>query len=324
MMTRPNPWDDITTPDTNYNVRLIGGTKAVPLYWGKNTEGQCLFVVELEGNHTEQYRKNRTDVHGIKVDLRILDVAARQGLVLTLEQHVDKDLFFGLCETLTVNLREVADSAAALSVALTHLKRWKAFLASRKVRVLSPSEIRGLYGELQFLRLLYQECLPEKAALKAWCGPSGGHQDFMFGNTAVETKVLSGRERSTLRISSEDQLEAVCDDLFLAVFHLSDLPESDRALSLNDVIKLVESELTDQSALENLFARLAAYGYVEMYEYDEPKLVVTGRRVYQVTKDFPRIIRSELSDGLARVSYEIELESIAPFECELERIWGRI
>ena len=64
---------------------------------------------------------------------------------------------------------------------------------------------------------LYQNHLDEKAAMEAWCGPDGAHQDFIFGNTAVEVKSLSGRERSTVRISSEDQLESLCDDLFLVV-----------------------------------------------------------------------------------------------------------
>ena len=179
-----------------------------------------------------------------------------------------------------------------------------------------------MFAELQFLRALYQEHLPEKAALEAWCGPDGGHQDFIFGNTAVETKAISGKERSTVRISSEDQLETVCDELFLTIFRLSDLPESDRALSLNDAVKLVESELTDPSALEGLSVKLAAYGYVEMRDYDEPKLVATGRKTYRVTENFPRIVRSELAGGVTRVRYKIELETIAPFECEAAQIWG--
>lgn len=323
MTTRSTPWDKIREPAADYNVRLIGGASIVPLYWGRDAEGCCLFIIELEGDHTGQLQKSRPSVHGIGVDLRVLDATGRQGLVLTLEQHVDRDLFLGLCETLVSSLREAPDSAAALSVALTHLRRWKAFLAGRKVRMLSPEEIRGLFAEIRFLRALYREHLPEKVALDAWCGPEGGHQDFIFGNTAVETKALSGRERSTVRISSEDQLEALCDNLFLTVFRISDMPESDLALSLNDIVKLVEEELTDSSARQEFSAKLAAFGYVEMRDYDEPNLVVTGQKTYQIRDGFPRIIRSNLPDGLTHVGYEIELETIAPFECETAAIWRR-
>lgn len=320
MTTRETPWDEIRTPEADFNVRMIGGSKAVPIYWGKDAEGHCLFVVQLEGDHTEQFLKNRNSVRGISVDLRMLGTEVGQCLVLALEQHVDRDLFFGLCDTLVTSLREVPDSAAALSVALTHLRRWKKFLAGRKVRMLSPEEIRGLFAEIQFLRVLYRHFLPEKAAVDAWCGADGAHQDFIFGNTAVETKAVSGKERSSVRISSEDQLETLCDNLFLMVFRLSDMPESDLALSLNDVVRQVESELSDSSALENFFVQLVACGYVEMREYDEPKIVITGEKLYRVGDDFPRIIRSELPEGLRRVGYEIELEAITSFECEIAEI----
>ncbi|WP_254229107.1 PD-(D/E)XK motif protein [Agrobacterium salinitolerans] len=43
----------------------------------------------------------------------------------------------------------------------------------------------------------------------------------MHGNTAVEIKSLSGTERSTVRISSEDQLESLNDNLFLRIYRLT-------------------------------------------------------------------------------------------------------
>lgn len=321
MTTKSTPWDDISTPGADYNVRLIERSKRIPLYWGRDPEGHCLFIAELKGDHSAQFRKSRTSVRGIEVDLRTLGAKETQGLVLKLEQHVDKDLFLGLCNTLSASLRHVSDSAGALSVALTHLGRWRAFLASRRVRLLSLEEIYGLFAELQFLRLLYRKHLPEKTALDAWCGPDGVHQDFIFGNTAVEIKALSGMERSTVRISSEDQLEALCDNLFLTVFRLNAMSESDRARSLNEAVRQVEGELSDASALEKFSTQLAAYGYVELREYDEPRLLVTGQRTYRVTEKFPRIVRSGLPAGLTRLRYAIELEAIAQFECETAEIW---
>lgn len=323
MTNRTTPWDEIKSPDTDYNVRRVAGSGIVPLYWGKDTAGQCLFVVELEGNHAEQFRKEGTSVHGINVDLRRLGATASQGLVLTLEKHVDRDLFLGLCETLIASLQPTSDSATALAVTLAHIKRWKTFLAGRKSRLLSAEDIRGLFGELLFLRSLYQDHLNEKAAVEAWCGPDRSHQDFIFGNTAVEIKSLSGRERSTVQISSEDQLETLCDDLFLVIYRLSDMPESDLTLSLNDLVHLIENELTDATAIEELPKRLASYGYVEMREYDKPEFLVTAQHAYRVIDGFPRLIRSGLPEGIVRLGYEIELEKIAAFECDPAILWGR-
>lgn len=322
MTTNTTPWDEIGSPDTDYTVRLVEGAGAIPLYWGKDSAGNCIFIVELEGNHAERFRENVTSVHGIKVDLRIPDIGATgdQALVLTLERQVDKDLFFGLCETLIARLRETTDSATALAVALAHIKRWQRFLAGRRKRLLSAEEIRGLFGELVFLRYLYQNSLGESAAVDAWRGPDGSHQDFIFGNTSVEIKSLSGQERSTVRISSEDQLETLSDNLFLLVYRLSDLPESDQSLSLNGLVHLIENELTDAAAVEGLSKRLATYGYVELKQYDKPKLRVTARSAYHVTQGFPRLVRSALPDGIVRLSYEIELEKLEAFGCDPDKI----
>jgi hypothetical protein len=94
------------------------------------------------------------------------------------------------------------------------------------------------------------------------------------------------------------------------------MPESDRSVSLNEMVRLVENELTDPTAIEEFSARLVAYGYVEMRDYDEPALAVTGEQSYRVEDGFPMLVRSELPPGLTRVSYEIELETITPFECD--------
>ncbi len=321
MTNRSTPWDEIKSPSADYNVRLIKSTKVVPLFWGKDTDGHCLLIVELEGDHSELFQKTRVSIRGVKVDLRQMSSSGKQGLVLALEQHIDRDLFLGLCETLADSLQEVPDSTTAMSVTLAHLQRWKAFLSGRKARLLSPEEIRGLFAELHFLRCLYKDHLTEEAALSAWCGPEGGHQDFIFGSTAVELKALSGKERSTVKISSEDQLEAVCDNLFLKVVRLADFPESPGSASLNEVVQLVENELTDPGVLELFAERLAAYGYVEMRDYDEPRLAVTGQQAYRVENEFPRLIRSQVPTGLTRINYEIELEAITPFECDEADIW---
>jgi hypothetical protein len=323
-MNKVIPWEEITSPNADYNVRRVAGTSGVPLYWGKDAAGQCLLIIELEGNHSLQYRRDVTRVHGIDVDLRNGEIEHQQRLVLTLARHVDRDLFLGLCETLIASLAPVTDSPVALSVALSHLKRWKAFLAGRKARLFTSEEVRGLLAELHFLRALYQSRLSQESAVDAWCGADDSHQDFIFGNTAVEIKSLSGRERSTVRISSEDQLEGLVDNLFLMTIRLSDMPESESARSLNDMVALIEQELTVAEALEQFSEKIAGCGYAPLTDYDKPRFVVSSKQAYRVTQEFPRLIRSQLPRGLARVSYNIQLETIVPFACGDSEIFGSL
>ena len=322
-MSRQTPWDEIRTPAADFSVRLAAGSGSLPVYWGKDRDGHCLLIVELEGEHSVQFRRDAVQIQGIRLDLR-QEGARQQRFVLTLEKHVDQDIFAALCESLIGALVSIADPATGLAVALAHLKRWKAFLAGKRTRLLSPEEIRGLFAELLFLRSLYRGGhFSEEYAVESWCGVDGGHQDFIFGNTAVEIKSLSGKERNAVRISSEDQLEGLSDNLFLMIFRCSEMPESDEALSLNDAVRRIEEELTGAVALESFTGKLAGYGYLPLPEYEQLRLQITSAKAYRVTADFPRLVRTHLPDGVTRVSYEIKLEKISPFEVEQEQIFRR-
>lgn len=324
-MSRPLPWDAIPTPAADLSVLRVAGTIGPAVFWGRDAAAHCLLIIELEGDHTVQFRRDVVSLHGIGVDLRNGDITGQQQrFVLTLSRHIDSDLFLGLCETLIGSLKEVTDPATALAVALAHLKRWKAFLAGRNPRLLSPEEVRGLFGELHVLRRIYHDTLPQAAAVDAWLGPNDSHQDFIFGDRAIEVKSLSGRERSTVRISSEDQLESTLPELFLLTQRLNDIPDADQALSLNRIVSLIESELSVAEAIEQFADKLAGMGYAPLAEYDRPRFVVSGLQGYRVAEGFPRLIRSEVPTGVTRVAYEIMLEAIAPFVCDDADMFGRL
>ena len=321
MMSRSLPWEQITTPISDYNVRLTSRDMTVSTYWGKNALGQCLTIVELTGDHSAEFMLDPVIIHGISVDLRAGESAGTQRLVLTLQQQINADLFLSLCEALIVALLPVTDSAVAMSVSMAHLRRWKAFLSGKRTGILSAEEVRGLFAELQFLRDLYQSRLPHLEAISAWCGADRVQQDFIFRDNAVEVKSLSGKERSAVRISSEDQLETLSSRLFLEIYRLTDLPDTPTALSLNKLVSLIERELTDAQALESFMSKLAAAGYAPLPEYDKPRFAVSETRTFAVTDGFPRLVRSELPTGIVRLSYDLELESIERFGCSREVIF---
>ncbi|WP_231502056.1 PD-(D/E)XK motif protein [Herbaspirillum sp. RV1423] len=314
MMPESSPWDDITVPGSDFNVRQIAGDTVVPCFWGRDADGACLFIVELQGDHAAQYRKNAVTVNGIDIDLRLGDKGA-QRLVLALERQVDRDLFEGLCRTLASSLVHATDSASSLAVSLAHVRRWKTFLAGRSQH-LSAEDVRGLFAEITFLLELSDGRMSSNAAVEAWLGPERSHQDFIFGNTAVEIKSLSGAERSTVRISSEDQLESLNDALFLRIYRLSSLTDATGACSLNEIVTSVHARLSEAGAVEAFDRKLVAYGYAPLPDYDQPRFVVSNVRSYRVGNGFPRLMRSQLPTGIASVAYDIRLETLEPFECD--------
>lgn len=319
-MLEESPWDDIPLPTRDFNVRRIAARTVCPCFWGRDASGSCLFILELQGDHAASYRRSSVTVNGIGVDLRV-GSQGNQRLVLALEREVDRDLFEGLCSTLVSALEHVKDSAGALAVSLTHINRWKVFLAGRS-RHMSSEDVRGLFAELVFLRELIDRGMRSQDAVEAWLGPERSNQDFIFGNKAVEVKSLSGEERNGIRISSEDQLEFLNDELFLYVCRLGRLPQAKNSHSLNELVSDVNARLDRSSAISVFDRKLVAYGYAPLPEYDEPKFVVSDVTVYQVRDDFPRLMRSKLPTGIARVSYDIKLETIEKYRCDESSIFG--
>ncbi|MFP1789458.1 PD-(D/E)XK motif protein [Lonsdalea quercina] len=319
-MPKTSPWDEIAVPGTDFNVRQVATKTAVPCFWGRDASGACLFIVELQGDHAAQYRKNAVTVNGVDVDLRA-GAQGQQHLVLVLERQVDRDLFEGLCQTLAFALEHATDSASSLAISLAHIRRWKTFLSGRSQH-LSTEEVRGLFAEIVFLMELIDREMLSNAAVEAWLGPERSHQDFIFGNTAVEVKSLSVAERSSIRISSEDQLESLNDALFLRVYRLSSLADAGGALSLNEIVAAVQSRFDEAGAIEAFERKLVAHGYAPLPNYDEPRFVVSDVRSYQVADDFPRLMRSQLPAGIAKVAYDIRLETIAQYECDGAAVFG--
>ena len=319
-MPESSPWDDIAVPGVDFNVRQVAVGTAVPCFWGRDASGACLFIVELQGDYAAQYRKNAVTVNGIDVDLRAGD-QGQQHLVLALERQVDRDLFEGLCRTLASSLEHATDSASSLAVSMAHIRRWKTFLSGRSQH-LSIEEVRGLFAEIVFLMELIDRKMSSRAAVEAWLGPERSHQDFIFGNTAVEIKSLSGAERSSVRVSSEDQLESLNDALFLRVYRLSSLADAAGARSLNEIVAAVQARLGEADAVEAFDRKLVAHGYAPLPDYDEPRFVVSDVRSYRVGDGFPRLMRSQLPTGIANVAYDIRLETITPYECDEAAIFG--
>ena len=86
---------------------------------------------------------------------------------------------------------------------------------------------------------------------------------------------------------------------------------------------MVEESLTEAEAIEMFDTKLAKAGYVQMFTYENPKFIVAEEMTYRVESEFPKITRSELDAGIARVSYEIKLESIKGFLCSDKDVWEK-
>ena len=312
-MSERSPWDGITVPNRDHNVRLAEGVTAVPCYWARNPSGACVFIIELEGDYVAMMRSNLMRVKGIELNL-LSAGTGRQQLVLELQRKGDLDLFENFCRALVNSLGKAEDSETAFAIAWGHIRRWKAFLGG-SVQHLSPEVVQGLFAELLFLKQRIVETSAEDA-VASWMGPDRSQQDFIYGKIAVEVKSAMGTARNSVRISSEDQMESLQERLYLRVYMLRAESEPSGGTSLNQLVEDIRSAISDSPALDDFERKLFEVRYQPLPHYDKPGFSLAEVRNYRVHEDFPRLVRSELSPWVTNVAYEIKIEGLAKFVCE--------
>ncbi len=311
-----NPWRGINKPAVGFSVLLVDGDHPHAFFWGKDTQGTCLLLLEISKENGEFLGKKNVDLKGVKTDIRVNPTTGEYFFILCLQNREDADIFYSLCSDLVDRTRDVSGQRAALDILHNRFKRWKTFLSKKKSHLLSIQEIRGLFAELEFLRNCLGQVNPQLPLIEGWQGPLDGPHDFVLGDLAVEVKSVTGSQKDSVRITSENQLSTHLDKLFLHVFFLAEFYDCKKGFSLNEMVKKVREAIQDSDYRDLFDSRLYETGYIELKEYDGPCYTVTHEKTYEVLDGFPRITPESLTEGLANVSYDLNLNTLEGYVCE--------
>ena len=252
--------------------------------------------------------------------LRGIDIewlAGERQLQLVLGSAGDWEMFHVLCQDLIDSTVKLDTEEAALHTLITRLTRWQRLLSRGGPRIMDEHEIRGLIGELQFLR---DELIPRfgVAAAASWLGPEGHPQDFAIGGVIVEVKTHMAGNLPSVMISSPDQLWSDQSTLFLHVTSLAS--DVSGAVSLPDLVHDLSRKLeVDSGLLEQFEGRLDRIGYVDLAEYRDHRYSVTSKADYRVTEGFPRLGPDVIPAGVISVKYAIRIDAIERFRAAIGR-----
>jgi hypothetical protein len=308
-------WEGISTPKSNLNVRKLAIECSHDLFIGKNEHGNKILVICLKGDQGLIFKKYKFAISGFEIDLR-QDSDKTQNLVITLESNANEDIFTLLINSIISSIENTVDSSAVLHLIFKVINRWKLFLANRRIQTLTTAQVRGLYAELTFLMTLLAEVNIQDylSVLEAWKGPEKTQHDFIFNNISIEIKSLNGDERSTVRISSEDQLESKFKKLALKIYTLGESENSEKSLSLNNVVESIYSTLESHDLINIFCSKLSLAGYLPLDIYNKPCFYISSEKTFSVAEGFPRLTRDNLPFGIVRTNYEIQLSEIIKFE----------
>lgn len=234
-------------------------------------------------------------------------------LVLTNARY--KDIFTTLVQDIVDYLASVSEGRAAILAFIVRLKRWQTFLEKHNPEGLSEIAQQGLYGELWFLRQAVLPHLGLLNRLQCWTGPKGTQQDFQFSGCAVEVKTTSAKQHQKLAIASERQLDDTVAGTIL-LLHLSLDVRQGQGENLPGMVasvrSLVASDAIAKDELENL---LFEVGYLDIHaiRYENIGYTIREHNYFKVGEDFPKIIESDLRNGVGDVRYTISVAECKRF-----------
>lgn len=304
-----NPWNKIQIPKTELNLNAVLADKesSLAFYWGKDSFGNLLFIL-----HTTLDVKNSKKIpklNGIKISLGKIETTYQ--LILTLTSKDDKDIFYTLCMDLLSSTKSIDDENIAIGVLLKRLEKWQYFLKHNR-NLIDKKQLKGLIGELFFLKKYLLNNFEVGEALNFWKAPLQSVQDFELNNTAIEVKTKASMNAIT--ISSCEQLFTTLDKLYLFVLTLTDATQKDKnSFNIYDLIQ----EIRDLIGLENFDKfnhLLLLYGFIELSEYKELYFKISIDEFYKVIDGFPRI--SEIPQSIEHLTYRVNLDACKEFLVE--------
>lgn len=242
----------------------------------------------------------------------VVDDAPHIGVILAESRFAD--VFDALAVDLARRVEEATDADEAVIALLGQLHRWQRFLTAT-AQGLDPAAQRGLWGELYFLGESLLPKLGPVAAVAAWTGPHGAHQDFQATAAWIEVKTTLAKQPQAVRITSERQLDDTHSPaLFLHVISLEAHEAGTDTLPAR-VAKLRAALAATPGAREHFEDALIAAGYLDRdaTRYASPGYAVRRADTYHVRTGFPRIVEAGLPVGVGAVAYDLALAACADF-----------
>lgn len=235
------------------------------------------------------------------------------GITFSLFEKKNLDIFAHFCEDIVSYTRTLKNKNNSADYISSRYLLWQKAFIKTEGKILSYEEIKGLIGELYFLKM---KMIPQYGAEKAvdsWSGIEATDQDFLCDDTWYEVKsTVSGS--GTVKISSVEQLDTSSEG-YLVVVTLDKTSEADSSrITLNNMVELVVESIPEKVLQDRLMNRLLSYGYYFDKAYDGIGFKYNGMEQYLVNDKFPCLRKSQIPASVQNAKYELSLAAIDSFK----------
>ena len=236
-----------------------------------------------------------------------------------------KDIFSLFIQNVLEAIQKCSTEKQVIEAALNIITKWKKLFDKISRDKLTIEEEKGLVGELLFLNSLLDNDKTEENAVNYWTSmePDFQAKDFNIKELGIEIK-FSTANQPKIRIANEKQLDSEhLEKLFLLLYVAEVVKEN--GFSLNSIVQQIRQKLLLKEQLDLFNAKLQLKGYLDrdMNMYNN-RYSLRDISVFEVTSDFPKIVKLHLPIGIYDVSYLIEISAIGNYKVDFEDIFLKI
>lgn len=274
------------------------------VYLGRDSKGRKSLALVMDAKRERITSSKTIDVQFYKrEDNKLM-------LCFSLEDDELKDIFYKFCEDIIESTR-LHHKENGFAPAIDRWNTWIQFF-SKSTLPLSENEVMGLIGEIYFLQNFMINRYGQDVALESYIGTDLAHKDFEVQNTWYEVKSIHNGVRA-VKISSIEQLDSDVDGKLVILTFDQGTPSYEGNITLNKLIAGFRSSLDRRWQL--LFdQKMRKARYIHDERYDEYNHIFVSLDAYNVSDDFPKLIKVDLPHGVTKASYEIDISAIQRFK----------
>jgi hypothetical protein len=231
-----------------------------------------------------------------------------------LMQSTAKQVFYTFCGDIVSSISDIQDEHRALILLKNRFHTWKSMF-KRDVSKITDEMIKGLFGELYFLKEFIIEKYGIDDAIEAWSGPDGASKDFSKGMNWYEVKTVTAYSVS-VKISSVTQLSSTTPG-HLAIIRLEPMSTQfeDGQSSVGELFQSILQLINTDETKEKFIDKLLACGFDLSDDCCNVKYKILSCTQYKVDDGFPRMQESDIKyQEICKVSYELIINTLEKFK----------
>lgn len=286
--------------------------------------GQHLYIMAVANNVTIPELKNYR-FKGVEIYTLQSETKNKTELYIYLLDNDLKDIFSLFIQNILEEIEKSVTESEAIKTTLNVVSKWKKLFDKINFNGLSLEQQKGLIGELLFLNTLLDDEKTIANAVNSWTGAEQDFQskDFTLGAVGVEVKFTASKQ-PRIKVSNEKQLDAEnLNELFLILYSTEAV--KDNGISLNSIVEQIRQNISTEEERSIFNAKLQLYGYFDEHKEHYGRMYSLKRTfVFNVTSDFPKIVKGQLPLGIYDTSYSIEISAVENFIVEPESLFEKI